>query len=96
MIAIFLRSRTEQNQLDSSHSLSLQPYPDSLLAPRTPDKGNLESSTYFTSCVELKRKTSNVKQANNRKRPKEGAKWKMALETFKYCPSRAAFLATMA
>lgn len=96
MIASFLRSRTEQDQLDSPHSLSLRPYPDSLLVLPPHHKRNVESSTYHTSCVEPKRKMSHVKQANNRKRPREGAKRKMALETFKHCPLRAWFLASMA
>lgn len=90
---LFLRPRADQ--LDSPVSLSLWPYPDSLLAVFLPSKGKLRTIYYYTSYLGPKNKMSNVKQANNRKRLTKGSKWKTTLKT-SYGILRALFLATMA
>lgn len=76
---LFLRPRAEQQ--DSPGSLSLWPYPDSLLAIFLPSKGKLRTIYYYTSYLGPKNKMSNVKQANNRKRLTKISKWKTTLKT---------------
>lgn len=89
---LFLRPGAEQNQWDCPSSLSLWPYPDTLLAFFLSSKGKLETIYYYTSYLGSKSKMSNVKQANHRKRLRKGSKWKTALKTL-YHTLRALFLA---